>query len=94
MYGYVYKPPPSMRTRILKALRAEGPARGQAELGRRVLGPNATLDDWTLFTLTMRSMLAQPRELVETKTQTPGTGVEHMAHFEYIYSLLPSETRA
>ncbi len=87
MYGLLAKPAPSLRARILRAL-GQGPARGQGELMQRVLGAQFSVDDQQRFNETLRSMLAHPPELRETKAQLPGTGHEGPPVYEYTYTLL------
>lgn len=80
-YSDTIKPGKSMRERILIALKL-GPAHGQLELGRRVLGQQYSLDDWRTFTETMRSMLMDPIELIEEKK-------DYGSYIEYVYKALP-----
>lgn len=74
-----------MKERILKALTVEGKARGQLELGRRVLGQNYNLDQWADFTDTLRILLSSGK-VKETQVQTAPC-FEYAAFVEYEYTL-------
>jgi hypothetical protein len=70
----------SIREKIVIALRNLKTVRGQLDLGRQVLGTQYTLDHWAEFNEALRSMLADPAEVVETK-------IDYGHYHEYEYSL-------
>lgn len=76
-----------MQERVLRELRTNGPARGQYDLGRRVLGERYTLDQWHEFTCALNWRMTYPALVIEEKHQLPGTGHEGPPLYEYTYRL-------
>ena len=75
-----------MQERVLRELR-NGPARGQYDLGRRVLGDRYSLEQWEEFHTALDWHMTWPPRIVEEKTQLPGTGHEGPPVYEYTYRL-------
>lgn len=75
-----------MQERVARALK-EGPARGQLELGRRVLGQQYTIDQWEDFVTALRWHMTYPAMVIEERAQLSGTGHEGPPVYEYTYRL-------
>lgn len=83
-----------MQERVLRELRANGPAISQYDLGRRVLGERYTLDQWEDFTTALRWHMTYPALVIEERRQLPGTGHEGPPVYEYTYRLATEAEKA
>ena len=87
------KPEKTIEARVLLALR-EAPARGQHDLGRRVLGESYTIEQWDEFASALKWHMTHPATVIEEKRQVPGTGHEGPPVYEYTYRLATAAEKA
>lgn len=83
MWGLMYRPQPTMRSRILAALQRLGRVNGRADIMKEA---GVSVQEWNTFTSNMRIMLGEG-EVVEERVQLPATGIDGPPVFDYYYSV-------
>lgn len=56
--GFMLKPGPSLRERVRRALKNEGPARGQLTIAQRILAPESSLAEYQAVYRALRELIA------------------------------------
>ena len=56
--GFMFKPGPSLRERVLRTLKNEGPARGQLTIAQRILKADASLAEYQDVYRALRGLIA------------------------------------